>query len=49
MVSLAKLLFNFVLEKRYVLIEMLIVLFIIAAQIHFIYNIQVQTSGFQLS
>ena len=28
--------FNIVLEKRYVLIEMHIVLFIIAAQIHFI-------------
>ena len=47
--SLAKLLFNFILEKRYVLIEMLLVLFKIAAHIHFIYHIQVETSGIQLS
>ena len=38
-VALAKLLFNFILEKRYVLIEMLLVLFKIAAQIHFRYHI----------
>ena len=48
-VSLAKLLFNFILEKRCVLTEMLLELFKIIAQIHFIYHIQVQTSGLQLS
>ena len=40
MVSLAKLLLIFFLEKRYVLIEMLLVLFKIVAQIHFIYHAQ---------
>ena len=50
-VYLAKLLFNFILEKRCVLIEMLLLLglFKIIAHIHFIYHIQVQTSGLQLS
>ena len=43
MVSLAKLLLNFILEKRYVLIEMPLVLFKIATQIHFIYHVQAQT------
>ena len=46
-VSLAKLLFNFILEKRCVLIEMLMELFKIIAHIHFIYHIQ--TSGLQPS
>ena len=49
-VSLAKLsVFNFILEKRYVLIEMLLLLFKNAAHIHFKNHIQVQTSGLQLS
>ena len=48
-VSLAKLLLNFMLEKRYVLIEMPLVLFKIATQIHFIYHVQAQTIGLQLS
>ena len=37
------------LKMSYVLIEMLLVLFKIAAKIHFIYHIQVQTSGLHLS
>ena len=41
-VSLAKLLLFFILEKRYVLIEMLLVLSKIAAHIHFIYHVQAQ-------
>ena len=52
MVSLAKLLFNFMLEKRHVLTEMLLVLFKIVAYIqavHFIYHIQVQAIGLQSS
>ena len=49
MVSLAKLLLNFILEKCYVLIEMLLVLFKIATQIHFTYHVQAQTIDLQLS
>ena len=41
-----KLLLNFFLEKRFVLIEMLLVLFKIVAQIHFIYHVQAKTIGF---
>ena len=48
-ISLAKLLLFLILEKHYVLIEMLLVLSKIAAQIHFIYHVQAQTIGLQLS
>ena len=49
LVSLTKLLLHFILEKRYVLIELPLVLFKIATQIHFIYHVQAQTIGLQLS
>ena len=42
-VSLAKLLFKFIFEKKCVWIEMLV------AQIPFLYHLQVQTSDLQLS
>ena len=48
-ISLAKLLFNFMLEKQHVLIEMLLVLFKIVAYISFIHHIQVQTIGLKPS
>ena len=48
-VPLAKLLLNFILEKRYVLIEKPLVVLKIATQIHFIYHVQAQTIGLQLS
>ena len=53
MVSLAKLLLNFFLEKNnihiYVMLKMLMVLFKIVAQINFIYHIQAKTIGLQPS